>query len=515
MQFLSLMFSFASPPSKEKMSSYFEEGAPCCEIHFWILLCMCGAFLLFGAITSGLALGLLSFSQVDLEVLVKAGQPQIQKNAAKIMSIVKNEHLVLCTLLIAKTIALEGFSVFMEKMFPEWLAVTIAAIFLGTTAEIIPQALCSRYGLSVGATFSPFVRLLMLIFLPIAYPLSKLLDWLIGKGHTALLGREELKTLVHLHANEAGKGGELSLHETKIIAGALDLTLKTAKDAMTPISETFSLDINSKLDMHTMSLIMSKGRSRIPVYSGKETNIIGIILVKNLIFCHPQDETPIKFMNIRRIPRVGEDWPLYDILNQFKKGQSHMAVVVKCEENIRTVTTDAEGKTPGLYSSFEGDYTCISIDTSTSHSRETEYYSATLKSVMRSEGESDRPRRRSEQPDASSSLDNLESLPTTEEEVIGIITLEDVMEELIQYQNKTATCKKSVIRVLQKGFKFSSTTEKFRRISSFLFNSYPCFTRFSISKKSHLPGFSSRISSTLLYLCVPYDFIEDYMVIDV
>ncbi|XP_020221737.1 DUF21 domain-containing protein At5g52790 isoform X2 [Cajanus cajan] len=374
------------------MSSYFEERAPCCGTHFWVLLSMCCAFVLFAATTSGLALGLLSFSQVDLEVLVKAGQPQIQKNAAKIMSIVKNEHLVLCTLLIAKSMALEGVSLFMEKMFPEWLAVIIAATILAIAAEIIPQALCSRYGLSVGATLSPFVRVLMLIFLPITYPLSK-----------------------------AGKGGELSLHETKIIAGALDLTLKTAKDAMTPISETFSLDINSKLDMYTMSLIMSKGHSRIPVYSGKEANIVGIILVKNLIFCHPQDETPIKYTNIRRVPRVGEDWPLYDILNQFKKGQSHMAVVLKCEENTRTVAIDTEGKIPGG-----------STDASNWLSQETEYYSATLKSVMHRESDSDHPQRRSEQPDASSSFENLESLPTTDEQVVGIITLEDVMEELLQ-----------------------------------------------------------------------------------
>ncbi|KAG4939617.1 hypothetical protein AAZX31_16G161300 [Glycine max] len=415
------------------MSSYFEERAPCCGSHFWILLSMCWASVLFAAITSGLALGLLSFSQVDLEVFVKAGQPKIQKNAAKIMSIAKNEHLLLCTLLIAKSMALEGVSVFMEKMFPEWLSVLLAATILATIAEIIPLALCSRYGLSVGATLSPFVRVLMMVFFPIAYPLSKLLDWIFGKGHTALLGRAELKTLVHLHANEAGKGGELSLHETTIIAGALDLTQKTAKDAMTPISETFSLDINSKLDMHTMGLIMSKGHSRIPVYSGKQTNVVGIILVKNLIFCHPEDETPIKYMTIRRVPRVGEDWPLYDILNQFKNGQSHMAVVLKCGENIRTVATHTESKTPGHCSSVElGDYIRISTDASNWHSQETEYYSATLKSIMHREGDSDLLQRRSEQPDASSSFENLESLPTADEEVIGIITLEDVMEELLQ-----------------------------------------------------------------------------------
>ncbi|KAL1326360.1 hypothetical protein AAHE18_13G222400 [Arachis hypogaea] len=164
---------------------------------------------------------------------------------AKIMLIIKNEHLLLGALLVAKSLALEGVSLFMEKMFPEWLAIIISATLLGIIAKIIPQVLCSRYGLSVAATVTLFVKVLLLIFFLIAYPISKVLDWLFGKGHSALLGREELKTLVHLHSNEAGKGGELSLHEATIIAGALDLTLKTVKDAMTPISEIFSLDINS------------------------------------------------------------------------------------------------------------------------------------------------------------------------------------------------------------------------------------------------------------------------------
>lgn len=94
-----------------------------------------------------------------------------------------------------------------------------------------------------------------------------------------------------------------------IIGGALNLTQKTVKDAMTPISETFALDINYKLDMyvphfnlqlvftslflskimvffvlrHTIGLIMSKGHSRIPIYSGSRTNIIGVILVSNSV----------------------------------------------------------------------------------------------------------------------------------------------------------------------------------------------------------------------------------------
>ena len=51
---------------------------------------------------------------------------------------------------------------------------------------------------------------------------------------------------------QAGKGGELTRDETTIIAGALELTEKTVRDVMTPISRTFAIDINAKLNRFVM-----------------------------------------------------------------------------------------------------------------------------------------------------------------------------------------------------------------------------------------------------------------------
>ena len=48
--------------------------------------------------------------------------------------------------------------------------------------------------------------------------------------------------------DQAGIGGELTHDETTIIAGALELSEKTASDAMTPISDTFAVDINARVD---------------------------------------------------------------------------------------------------------------------------------------------------------------------------------------------------------------------------------------------------------------------------
>ncbi|KAK6158257.1 hypothetical protein DH2020_005571 [Rehmannia glutinosa] len=288
----------------------------------------------------------MSLSLVDLEVLAKSELPRTNNmpvlllfSDSKILPVVKNQHLLLCTLLICNAAAMEALPIFLDSLVTAWGAILISVTLILMLGEIIPQSVCSRHGLAIGAAVAPVVRVLVWICFPIAYPISKLLDLLLGHRHRALFRRAELKTLVNLHGNEAGKGGELTHDETTIIAGALELSEKTAGDAMTPISETFAIDINAKLDRSLMNLILEKGHSRVPVYYDQPTNIIGLVLVKNLLTVHPEDKLPVTSVTIRRIQRVPETMPLYDILNEFQKGHSHMAVVIR--QSIKAIDQPA------------------------------------------------------------------------------------------------------------------------------------------------------------------------------
>ncbi len=60
------------------------------------------------------------------------------------------------------------------------LSVTVVLIF----GEVLPQAVCSRFGLVIGAYSSWFVSMLMTITYPISFPIAKLLDLLLGTGHS-------------------------------------------------------------------------------------------------------------------------------------------------------------------------------------------------------------------------------------------------------------------------------------------------------------------------------------------
>ncbi|XP_020234008.1 DUF21 domain-containing protein At2g14520 isoform X1 [Cajanus cajan] len=403
----------------------------CCETQFFIRLLIILLLVLFAGLMSGLTLGLMSLSLVDLEVLAKSGTRQDRKHAAKILPVVRNQHLLLCTLLICNAAAMEALPIFLDSLVVAWGAVLISVTLILLFGEIIPQSICSRYGLAIGATVAPVVRVLVWICFPVAYPISKLLDYLLGHRHAALFRRAELKTLVNLHGNEAGKGGELTHDETTIIAGALELTEKTASDAMTPITEIFSIDVNSKLDRELMNLILEKGHSRVPVYYEQPTNIIGLILVKNLLTIDPEEEVPVKTVTIRRIPRVPETMPLYDILNEFQKGHSHMAVVVRHCDKTGQQSSNDNADVRDVKLDIDGEKTPQENKLKTKRSLQKW---KSFPNTNNSNRGSSRSRKWSRNMDSDILEIDFNSLPMLpeKEEAVGIITMEDVIEELLQ-----------------------------------------------------------------------------------
>ncbi|MCO5580448.1 hypothetical protein L7F22_034316 [Adiantum nelumboides] len=145
----------------------------CCGIAFWLYLIIIVGLVLFAGLMSGLTLGLMFLGLVDLEVLLKSGTLEDQKHAAKILPVVKNQHLLLCTLLIGNSLAMEALPIFLDALVPSCGAILISVTLILMFGEILPQAVCSRYGLAVGAAMTPIVRVLVFLFFPITYPISK------------------------------------------------------------------------------------------------------------------------------------------------------------------------------------------------------------------------------------------------------------------------------------------------------------------------------------------------------
>ncbi|KAL3517551.1 hypothetical protein ACH5RR_020140 [Cinchona calisaya] len=394
---------------------------------WWFVYAGISCFLvLFAGIMSGLTLGLMSLGLVELEILQRSGTPNEKMQAAVILPVVQKQHQLLVTLLLCNAAAMEALPIYLDKIFHPVVAVVLSVTFVLLFGEIIPQAICSKYGLAVGANFVWLVRVLMIICSPIAYPIGKILDAVLGHND-ALFRRAQLKALVSIHSQEAGKGGELTHDETTIISGALDLTEKTAEEAMTPIESTFSLDINSKLDWEAIGKILARGHSRIPVYAGSPKNIIGLLLVTSLLTVRAETETPVSSVSIRRMPRVPADMPLYDILNEFQKGSSHMAAVVRVKGKGGNPHPPGEGEKVG-----EIEVNSDSQLTAPLLHKVDERSDSIIINVDKKSSQMTVDKHNFKQNGAM--INSLTHLPEDieEGEVIGIITLEDVFEELLQ-----------------------------------------------------------------------------------
>ncbi|KAJ3334702.1 hypothetical protein HDU91_002588, partial [Kappamyces sp. JEL0680] len=160
-----------------------------------------------------------------------------------------------------------------------------------------------------------------------SYPIAKLLDYLLGHKEGSIYRHAGLKELVALHGED--QAGPLSKDEVSILRAVLDLRSKTVKDVMTPLDDVFMFSVSQKLDKKVIQQILRAGHSRIPIFLGKDRNaILGTLLVKQLLLNDPDMETPLSTIKLRRLPRVCSDTPLFEMLHIFEAGSSHMALVV-------------------------------------------------------------------------------------------------------------------------------------------------------------------------------------------
>uniref|UniRef100_A0A8C5NU84 Metal transporter n=1 Tax=Junco hyemalis TaxID=40217 RepID=A0A8C5NU84_JUNHY len=167
----------------------------------------------------------------------------------------------------------------------------------------------------------------MLAAFPLCYPLSRLLDWALRQELSVFSTRERL--LETLRA--AGPHGDLVREELAMVQGALELRTKVVEDVLTPLADCFMLRADAVLDFATVSEILRSGYTRIPVYEGdRRDNIVDLLFVKDLAFVDPDDCTPLQTVTRfyrRPLHCVFNDTRLDTLLEEFKKGKSHLAIV--------------------------------------------------------------------------------------------------------------------------------------------------------------------------------------------
>ncbi|SCV03746.1 LANO_0G05996g1_1 [Lachancea nothofagi CBS 11611] len=283
---------------------------------------------LLGGVFAGLTLALMGQDELYLKVISTSGSTSEQKAALRVLKLIsKGKHWVLVTLLLSNVITNETLPIVLDRCLGGgWQAVVCSTVLIVIFGEVIPQSVCVRYGLEIGAFFCPFVELLMYLMYPLAYPVSLLLDWILGEDHGTMYKKSGLKTLVTLHRTMGVD--RLTNDEVTIISAVLDLKEKKVCEIMTPIVNVFTMSADAILDEKTVGEIFNSGFSRIPIHlPGEKNNFIGMLLVRVLISYDPDDCLPVSHFPLATLPETSPKTSCLNILNYFQEGKSHMCIV--------------------------------------------------------------------------------------------------------------------------------------------------------------------------------------------
>lgn len=295
---------------------------------YYYYLFMSMVLVLSGGVFAGLTLALMGQDEIYLKVMATSGEKKERKNARKVLSLIgRGKHWVLVTLLLSNVITNETLPIVLDRCFGGgMLAVVASTALIVIFGEIIPQSVCVKYGVQVGALFSPFVLGLMYLTYPLSYPISLLLDYMLGEDHGTMYKKSGLKTLVTLHRTMGVE--RLNQDEVTIISAVLDLKEKPVANIMTPMNRVYTMSADTILNEKTVEEIFNAGFSRIPIHLPNEPmNFIGMLLVRVLISYDPEDSLPVASFPLATLPETGLDTSCLNILNYFQEGKSHMIVV--------------------------------------------------------------------------------------------------------------------------------------------------------------------------------------------
>ena len=211
------------------------------------------------------------------------------------------------------------------------LTTAIMTIFILFFGEITPKTFAKHNAES----FSKFSIRILAFFYYLFYPFTYIMNVFV-KGLIKLAGgsvdaekplitEEELEFMINVSKDE----GILEDQTKEMMHNIIDFKEITVKEIMVPRTEMVCIEINKSV-ADLLDLIEEHEYSRIPAYSVRLDNIVGIIYIKDLI--KKLKEKNIGYINLKEILKeamfVPETKNIYHLFKEFQAKRVHVAIVI-------------------------------------------------------------------------------------------------------------------------------------------------------------------------------------------
>lgn len=273
-----------------------------------------------------------SLGKLEIQTLVSKGGWQ-----AKMLQVwIRDPHRALSTVLIgnaiANIVASSLLTLWFSRRFGEmgttvWMLVfTVTFIII---SEIVPKVIARQFAQAVAPSAMRFLQIVHLAIAPLVFIIHKasaaIVYW-VGVRNTDisrhLFSEDDLSATIEIAAKEGGIDRETG----EVLSNLIDFPDLLARDILTPRSKVQAISIAWSLE-ETMKFISQDGHSRFPVMRNSLDEIVGVILVKDLLAHIQRGSQGLWTRVVRRPYFVSELAPLGTILRDMKKWGTHLALV--------------------------------------------------------------------------------------------------------------------------------------------------------------------------------------------
>ncbi|MBN2452934.1 MAG: HlyC/CorC family transporter [Candidatus Omnitrophica bacterium] len=300
--------------------------------------------LVLAAVTAALEISIVSASRLKLKKFSLEGSGQ----ARIVLKILQTPERFFSTILVSNNIIDTLIAVIVTAIMIHLIGEGVLEVVLSTVTaaaliivfETTAKTIAAKYAEKMAMFMAVPAYVMIKVFTPFVKGLEAVVNsvvMLVG-GKTgpkpSLVTDEEVKALIKVGQEE----GTLQKDKYRMITKIFDFSEAIVRKAMTAKKDILAIDINSKLD-DIINKVIESGYSRIPVYRDDPGNFIGVINMKDLLSLYQNKDLVVMQDIVYPATFVSGSKKVTDLLTEFQKGHTHMALVTDEGGNVEGLVT--------------------------------------------------------------------------------------------------------------------------------------------------------------------------------
>ncbi len=257
--------------------------------------------------------------------------------ARAVLALLEQPRRILATVLVGNTIAQVLLSVLAEGIFVERfgaergpvLATFVSAVVMLVFGEILPKSMAIGAPLGFAIAVAPSLRLVQRLLLPLAAGAAGLSDALTAllerkvPRRDEVLSEDEIKMLVTMGWEQ----GVVGVREKEFIHNVFHLDDRRVEDIVTPRTRVFAADVQAQVE-DVRHAVAQAGFSRVPLYEGARSNIVGYVEVSDLLWGNEGADTRRLCELRREMQFYPETMRVGELLLSMRRNGEEIAAVV-------------------------------------------------------------------------------------------------------------------------------------------------------------------------------------------